>query len=233
MDIKKLRNEHPIDFKLEAKPLNEKTVVYLYGDIVDEIPVDFWTGEQLEGDFITPKGVRDLFDTIESNDIDVHINSYGGSAFAGIAIKNYLQGLNKNLNFYIDAIGASAGSIIPMAGKVKMYKSSMLMVHRAWSYAIGNCNDLLKQAEILEKLDKSLMTNYQDKFKGDNLEELLDKETWLTAQEAFELGLCDEIVDIPKEEVKEEEQKFNKTPNQLEALMKASFNFIKNKGDVR
>lgn len=233
MDIRKLRNEKPIDYKMEANPIGDKTVVYLYGDVEDEHPVDPWTGDKVEGDFITPKGVREIFDGIATDKVEVHINSYGGSAFAGIAIKNYIESLAKDVTFYIDGIGASAASIIPMAGKVKMYRNSLMMIHKAWTIAIGNSDDMLKQAEVLEKLDNSIITNYESKFKGDNLRELISNETWLTADEALACGLCDEIVEPVKETPAEEEKPYNKTTQKLEALLSASFNFIKNKGDVR
>lgn len=221
MDLKEMKAKHPIPFKLEAKPDNDKTVVYLYGDIVDETPVDWWTGEPLEGDWITPKGVRDLFESVEGNDIDLHLNSYGGSVFASVAIKNYLEGLGKNITVYVDAIAASGGSVIAMAGKtVKMYPNAMLMIHRAWTYAAGNAKDLRKEAEFLEKVDRALLENYSTRYTGEQaeLEALIDNETWLTADEAKEIGLCDDVIREPKKD-----EKLNKTSDMIAAFVDAAF----------
>ena len=232
MNIKEMRAKHPISYKLEAKPMNGKTVVYLYGDIVDETPMNWWTGEPETGDFITPKGVRETLDAVESNEIELHINSYGGSVFASIAIKSYLEGLGKNITVYVDAIAASGGSIIAMAGNtIKMNPSAMLMIHRAWSVAMGNCSDFLKQAETLEKIDQSVLEAYVSKFKGDKAElsKMVNDETWLTADEAFELGLCDEVV----REVKTEEpkNKYQKPVNMVASFIDAAFINSKNKGE--
>ena len=221
MDLKEMKAKHPIPYKLEAKPESDKTVVYLYGDIVDETPVDWWTGEPVPGDFITPKGVRDLFEGVEGNDIDLHLYSYGGSAFASVAIKNYLEGLGKNITVYVDAIAASGGSVVAMAGKtVKMYPNAMLMIHRAWTYAAGNAKDLRKEAEILEKVDRALLENYSTRYTGEQaeLEALIDNETWLTADEAKEIGLCDDVIREPKKE-----EKLNKTSDMIAAFVDAAF----------
>lgn len=227
MNLKEMKARHPIPYKLEVKPEDSKSVVYLYGDIVDEQPTDWWSGEPLEGEWITPKGVRDLFNGVESDDVDIHLNSYGGSVFASIAIKNYIESLNKNVTIYVDAIAASGASVIAMAGKrVKMYPSSMLMIHRAWTYAVGNANDFKKQAEDLEKIDRSLMENYLERYNGDSatLETLLNGETWLTADEALGIGLCDEVI----REVKKEE-KLNKSKDMIVAFVDAAFSNLNKK----
>ena len=223
-----MRAKHPIDFKLEVSPSDGKTTVYLYGDIMDEVPIDWWTGEPIPGDFITPKGVRDALENIESNDIDIHINSYGGSAFAGIAIKSYIEGLGKNITVYVDAIAASAASVVAMSGnKIKMNPSAMLMIHKAWTYAAGNSDELLKQAEMLEKVDKSILEAYVGKFNGsrEELSQLVTDETWLTADEAFEVGLCDEV--IRKDEP---QNKYVKPINMVASFVDAAFLNHKNKG---
>ena len=183
-----------IDFRLEVVKKDEKAVVYLAGDIVDERPLDWWTGEPKEGDYITPKEVRDIFEKIEEDDIELHINSYGGSVFASISIFNYLKSLGKNITTINDGICASGASLIFMVGDERiMPENTMLMIHRASTFAWGNCNELREQADILEKLDNStVMANYKNHFKGtdEELMELIDKETWLSAEECLEKGFC-------------------------------------------
>lgn len=186
-----------IDFRLEVVKKDEKAVVYLAGDIVDERPLDWWTGEPMEGDYITPKEVREIFEKIEEDEIELHINSYGGSVFASISIFNYLKSLGKNITTINDGICASGASLIFMVGDARiMPENTMLMIHRASTFAWGNCNELREQADVLEKLDNStVMANYKNHFNGtdDELMELIDKETWLTANECLEKGFCTEI----------------------------------------
>ena len=220
-------NKPKIDFRLEAKPVPEqnKAVVYLYGDIRDERPRDWWTDELLEGDYIIPAEVRELFDGIQEKEIDLHINSYGGSVFASVSIYNYLLGLDKTINTFNDGICASGASLIFMAGqKTFMPRNTNLMIHRASSYGWGNCNDLRKLADTLEKLDNStVLETYKTRFKGtdEELINLIDEETWITAEEAKEFGLCDEITELKKEEPKE-------TNNLTEEEITNGINLMKN-----
>ncbi len=196
--LEKLKIENKINFRCEAIPGKEKSKVYLYGDIVDEVPIDWWTNEPEVGDFITPKLVRETFDAIENSHVDLHINSYGGSVFASVAIHNYLVGLDKTIDVYVDGIAASGASIVAMAGdKVIMPKNTTLMIHRASSGEWGNASDMRKMAETLDKLDSTLVANYEGRFKGSSEEliALLEDETYFTADEALQYGLCDEIIE--------------------------------------
>ena len=204
------RVKKKIDFRLEVVKKDEKAVVYLAGDIVDERPLDWWTGEPMEGDYITPKEVREIFEKIDEDDIELHINSYGGSVFASISIFNYLKSLGKSITTINDGICASGASLIFMVGDERiMPENTMLMIHRASTFAWGNCNELREQADILEKLDNStVMANYKNHFKGtdEELMELIDKETWLSADECLEKGFCTEVKKLaePKQDSTQE-----------------------------
>ena len=207
-----------IGYRLEAEERDGKCVVYLYGDIADEQPVNFWTGEVEDGDYIIPKDVREMIDKIDAAELEIHLNSYGGSVFASVAIFNYLKALDKKITVVIDAIAASGASLIAMsADKLIMPANAMLMIHRASTGGWGNCNDLRDIADTLEKLDDSVVFNtLKSRYKGDaeELKKLVDAETWLTAEECFANGLCDEIITLnqkaeekPQEPVQEEDIK--------------------------
>lgn len=94
-----------------------------------------------------------------------------------------------------------------MAGdKVFMGKSSMIMIHKAWTFAASNAKGLRKIADDLEKVDSAVLESYTSRFVGEReeLEKLLEDETYLTAQECLALGFCDEIIDdVEKEEIEE------------------------------
>lgn len=226
MNLKEMRVKQPIGYKLEAKPGKSRTKVYLYGDIVDEVPINWWTGEPEPGDFITPDGVRSLVDGIDG-DIELHLNSYGGSVFASVAIANQLRSSGKHIDLYVDGIAASGGSIIAMAGdSVKMYPGSMMMIHKAWGVVAGNSDDMRKQAETLDKVDLSVIANYAGRYKGtaEELFNMVTDETWITAEEAVEMGFADEIIHGKEPEALDDAEKEPEAPMNSSVEQKESVN---------
>jgi hypothetical protein len=97
---------------------------------------------------------------------------------------------------YIDGLAASIASVIAMAGdKIIMPKNAMMMIHNAWTRAAGNANDFREIAERMDKIDESIRVTYTDKTgtEEDEIIDLMDAETWFTAEEAVEKGFADEI----------------------------------------
>ena len=165
--------------------------LYIYGDIVyyDEYDSDVSA-------FGFEKELEELGDISELN---VHINSLGGSTFQGLAIYNLLKQHKAKINMYIDGIAASAASIIAMAGdKVFMPKTSMIMIHNCWTGIIGNAKELRKTADDMDKIAVAYKTAYLAKINIDEekLDKLLEEETYLTADECIEMGFADEILDL-------------------------------------
>lgn len=180
-----------ISFSDKAK--NDTGEMYIYGDIADEK----WFDED-----VTPKSIRDALSEMGAvKNLDIHINSYGGSCVAGNAIINILDNYRKkngtSLNVYIEGIAASMGSGIASVGdKVYMASNSLFMVHRPSTIAIGNADDFEKTIQVLEKTEDGLIQNYMRRFKGteDELRQMLQDETWFTADEAKEWGFVDEVI---------------------------------------
>jgi hypothetical protein len=97
---------------------------------------------------------------------------------------------------YVDGLAASIASVIAMAGdRVIMPKNALMMVHNPWGLAIGDAEDLRKEAEILDTIKETIVSAYQDKtgLERDDIIELMEAETWLTAQDALDWGFIDEI----------------------------------------
>lgn len=180
-----------ISFSDKAK--NESGEMYIYGDIADEK----WYDED-----VTPKSIRDALSELGAvKNLDIHINSYGGSCVAGNAIINILDNYRKkngtSLNVYIEGIAASMGSGIASVGdKVYMASNSLFMVHKPLCMAYGNADDLEKTIQVLQKTEDGLIQNYMRRFKGteDELRQMLQDETWLSADEAKEWGFVDEVI---------------------------------------
>lgn len=167
--------------------------IWVYGDIVDEA---FWDDE------VSPVQIRNMLDEMGNvGTINMRINSYGGSVYAGNAIINILDSYRRKTGAkivaYIEGIAASMGSGIPMvADKIYMAKNAMYMLHKPYTIIAGNSNDLEKEVEVLEKAEETLVANYMRHFNGteDELRQMLADETWLTAEEALSYGFCDEII---------------------------------------
>lgn len=168
----------------------------------------------------------------EDEDIELEINSYGGDVFAGIDIMNSLRGHKGNVTITITGIAASAASVICMgADKIRMYSNTQLMVHNAWTVVAGNAKQLRKAAEDLESIGESVLASYTHRIDEDTAKKLLDKETYLSASKAVELGLVDEIVDADPETVesevfKDEADKFN---NKIVAFKQKSLSTVDEK----
>jgi len=131
--------------------------------------------------------------------INVRINSPGGDAFMGVSIMNALRRHPAKIVAHIDALAASAASIVAMgADKIVMHEGSMMMVHRAWTIAIGNSSEMAKVADTLAKVDSNIVDIYAHRSGLDaaKVKQLVDDETWMKAQEAVDLGFADEADSI-------------------------------------
>lgn len=168
-------------------------IVTLYGEISD---VTWW------GDEITPKQFKEDLDGLgDVKDIDIHINSGGGDVFAGYTIYNLLKRHGAKKTVYVDGLAASIASLIAMAGdKVVMPTNSMIMIHNAWTAAVGNRDDLRKMADELEKVDTMLVNTFVSRtgLEADEIAQMMSNETWMTAEEAVEKGFADEIEESVK-----------------------------------
>ena len=178
---------------MKASADNKSADVFIYGEITKYA----WE-EYGEVSSITFKNELDaLGEGIET--INLYINSPGGSVFETMAIIAMLQRHPAEIISHIDALAASCASVLPMISKrIIMYNNSMMMIHNAWTYAWGNANELRKAADDIERINQSMIQFYLDragnKLDADTLKQLLDAETWLTAEEAMNYGLCDEII---------------------------------------
>lgn len=163
----------------------------LYGDILDR---EIWW---LDEDYISPQKVID--ELKELGDIDtlnVRINSDGGDLISAQAILSGLKRFDATVNVYIDGIAASAATVIAMAGdKIIMPSNALMMVHNPLANIYGNANELRELADTLETVRETIIAAYMKKVKIDKEEiiELLDNETFLTADECVEKGFADEI----------------------------------------
>lgn len=175
--------------------------INMYGEVVDTRPIDFWTGEPVGGNFIMlDEFLRDLDGLKSKANITIHINSVGGDLYGGISIYNRLKALPANITTINDGLAASAGSIIFQAGNTRrMNAGSNLMIHQAAGFLYGyyQSGDLKGVIKQLDAGNKAAVAVYAEASgrEGAELKAMLDRETWLTGQEAVDAGLADEVID--------------------------------------
>lgn len=229
-------------FNVIELPNNEARI-----DIYGEVVPDDWRASDVDTSAVSFRNaIKDLG---EVDTLNVHINSPGGSVYDGVAIFNMLRQHKASVTVHIDGLAASIASVIAMSGdKVVMPSNSMMMIHNAMSVSIGNANDMRKMADDLEKINESVINSYIAKnpeLDREYLKALMDDETWLTASEAYELGLVD-VIDEPVAAVasidKEQVNRFKNVPKMLKEMVetpkdtnentdKESYEELKNKYD--
>lgn len=131
--------------------------------------------------------------------ICVRINSPGGDVFEGVAIYNALVRNKARVTIAVDALAASIASVIAMAGdEIEIAGNAMLMVHNAWTFAMGNAVELREICDVLDQIDATITNTYVARTSqtADDVRALMAAETWLTADKAVEMGFADTKIDL-------------------------------------
>lgn len=170
-------------------------VINIRGDIISND--DKWIYDWFEMDATCPKDVKDILDAAaDGEEIEVLINSGGGSVMAGQEIYSALRG-NDKVTIKIQSLAGSAAGVVAMAGRCLISPVAMVMIHNVSMHgASGDYHDMQKNAEILKQMNAAMAAAYTEKS-GRSQEEILrlmDRETWLTANQCLEYGFVDEIM---------------------------------------
>lgn len=168
------------------------------------MPNELWIydviGESFFESGVTDKSVRDELKKMKDTEpLTVRINSPGGSVAHAVAIKTMLDQWKGPVSVQIDGLAASAASFIAMAGQHStIAEGSLLMIHHPWTMAVGNASDMRKTAEVLDKLGSSLQRAYEKRTgkSADEISAMMEAETWLTADEAVEMGFVTEKIEV-------------------------------------
>lgn len=210
------------EIKITAQTEGEKKTAEVY--IYDVIGMDFWTGGG-----VTAKGFAERLDELGPLDtITVRINSPGGDVFDGTAIYNALVRNPAHVVVEIDGLAASAASYIAMAGdEIRIAENGTMMIHQAQGGCMGDCEDMLKTAEILQKLDGTIADIYARRTnrKSETWARMMAEESWFNAEEAVKHRLADSIVPNKKQVsnfAPEVLNKISKRPERIAALLKVA-----------
>lgn len=209
-----------------------------------------WIYELFDIDCVCPQDIESELESANGDDVEVYINSPGGEVFAGSEIYTTLKEYRSNniktntgINVKIVGIAASAASVIAMSGtKTLMSPTAQLMIHNASSVAMGDKNSMKHESGVLNTVDKTIANAYRIKsgLGEDELLKMMNKETWLTPQEAKEKGFVDEVMFeedgfaanlgtsnlLPPEvinKIRNEKEKFIQEPKQKRPTQSLSF----------
>ncbi len=197
--------------------------LYIY-DYVQGDSEDWWTGEKIESETSANHIQKQLEASKDVSNINIYINSYGGEVKEGLAIYNQLKRHPAHKTVFVDGFACSIASVIAMAGdKVVMGTNTLMMIHHASMGAWGNAEELRKAANDVEVIDKascsSYLTKAGDKLSEEILNQLLDNQTWLNAEQCLQYGLCDEIAGKEDDNISKAQQRFNNAiKQQVEGL---------------
>jgi ATP-dependent Clp endopeptidase proteolytic subunit ClpP len=196
---------------------DESADLYFYGDIVSS-----WWGAWDDADQY-PEAIRDFLNGVEGKNLNIYINSGGGSVFAGIAIYNMLKRHQGNKTVYVDGLAASIASVIALAGdKVVIPSNAFMMIHKPWNGMYGNSTDFRKMADDLDAIEQGIMNVYADNLKDgidiETIRQMVQEETWLNGLEAakyFNIEVVQENQAVAC--ISDQFKNYHKVPKSLEA----------------
>lgn len=187
-----LCNRHRGALRAEMQPNTDEATIYLYDMIVsDEVTAEWFGG-------VAPQSFIKTLAGITAPVIHLRINSPGGDVFAGRVIEQAIKETDAKVIAHVDGFAASAASYVALAAdEVVISEGGFFMIHKAWTMAYGNSNEMLSAAGLLEKIDSSLVKTYVNATgqSAAQIEDWMFNETWFTADEAVGAGFADRIAD--------------------------------------
>ncbi len=199
----------------------KKAQVLIYGRV----------GESFFSEGTTAKSFSDQLNALNDvEEIDVRINSPGGSVFEGVAIYNALQNHPAKINVHVDALAGSIASVIAMSGDtITMAENALMMIHEARGAEAGTASQLRQTADVIDRLNGIITTVYANRSKQDEatIKTAMSAETWYTAAEAKKVGFATDIT--PSKQIKAsfdpKEFSFDKAPDWVQKQLTAMTSF--------
>lgn len=205
------------EMKMSADKTNSADI-FIYGEITKYAWEEY-------GEISSINFKEELDELGDVEQINLYINSPGGSVFEAMAIIAMLQRHPADIISHIDGLAASCASVLPMISKqIIMPANALMMIHHAWTFAMGNASELRKAADDIERISQSMCQYYLDragdKLSKEQLNEMLKEDTWLTAQQCLEYGLCDVVTETNQAAAyafdEEWAKRYNNVPKQLQ-----------------
>lgn len=176
---------------------DDEAELYIFGNI------DPWGSEgQKNNPNRNASEIVQALQGLSARHLTVHINSYGGDVKEGLAIYNTIKNSSMDVTTICDGFACSIASVIFMAGNNRiMNDASLLMIHNPWTFAIGNAEEMRKQADDLDIIAQASVEAYKANscLLDDEIHELMDKETWILPEKAIEYGFATEVRKKPED----------------------------------
>lgn len=179
---------------IKNKADSDTVELLIYGQIADRS----WFGDEA-----TPKQFADDINACNGKDILLRINSPGGDIFAAQAMYNVLKAYKGKVTAHIDGLCASAATVVACgAENVVMPRNALYMIHNPMAVVIDqlDARALTKMAETMDKVKETIVSVYAskagDKSSEEEIKQLMDDETWMSADDVLAKGLIDEIDDF-------------------------------------
>ena len=175
-------------FKAEKPAQSDEATLYLYDVIVS----DDWFGG------VTPLSFMQELAAITAPTVHLRINSPGGDVFAARAMQQAMREHSAKFIVHVDGLAASAATFLPMvADESVIAPGSIFMIHNAWTIAVGNASEFRKTADLLDKIDSSIVADYAKKTSQDSktIADWMAEETYFMDQEAVDNGFIDRMAD--------------------------------------
>lgn len=173
----------------------DETTIYIYDAIVsDDATAEWWGG-------VSAQSLVPQIRAIKGGTIHLRINSPGGDVFAAQAICQAIRDTAAKVVAHIDGYAASAATVIATAAdEIRISEGGMYMVHCGWTFAMGNAIEMRSTADLLDKVDATIVKQYARKtaMAAEEVLKIMQAETWYTADEAVAAGFIDAISDTPK-----------------------------------
>ena len=169
---------------LRAEVAGDTATIYVY-DVIDP----YWG--------ISASEMAKTLAGITAPNIVLRINSPGGDVFEARAMMAQLVGHSATITAKIDGLAASAASFLAMAASsVEIAEGGFYMIHKGWTWMMGNADDFRDASGLLEKVDASIIDTYAGKTgkSADEISAWMKAETWFSAQEAIDAGFCDALL---------------------------------------
>ena len=169
---------------------DQEATLYVY-DVIDD-----WWGIDAES-FV--KEVNSL----NVNTLHVRINSPGGDVFTARAMQTALSQHPANVVVHVDGLAASAATFLAMAAsEVRISTGAFFMIHKGWSFCMGNSDDMIQQSKLLDTIDQTICDDYSKRtgMSPDQVMTMMTEETWLDAEQAVSHGFADVLCELVEDE---------------------------------
>jgi len=147
---------------------------------------------------VTFLGVREKLSEADGKEINLYVNSGGGSVIEGNAIYNLIKGYKGKVNAHIDFAASMATYIVLAADEISMAENGFFMIHNPWGFAVGDADEIETTVGLLRKMQADIKRKYAKKtgLQEEELQGYMGKDSWFSAQEAFDLGFVDKITEL-------------------------------------